>query len=97
MSVTVVLRDAAAAELADARLWYDEHAGLGDAFVARVDEAIKRIAAQPLAHPCVHAEIRRVLVHRFPYAVFYVVEPTRAVVLAIFHASRDPTVWQGRR
>jgi len=36
------------------------------------------------------------LAKRFPYGIFYVVEPQRIVVLAVLHTARDPQVWQAR-
>ena len=41
--------------------------------------------------------IRRALAHRFPYAVYHVVEPRRIVVLGALHVARDPAVWRGRK
>ena len=38
----------------------------------------------------------RLLVIGFPYCVYYREEPGRVLVLAVFHTSRDPTVWQSR-
>jgi plasmid stabilization system protein ParE len=35
-------------------------------------------------------------VRRFPYSVYYVVEPSQIVVLAIFHGRRDPKQWRSR-
>jgi plasmid stabilization system protein ParE len=35
-------------------------------------------------------------VRRFPYSVFYSVESEQIVVLAVFHARRDPAIWKGR-
>jgi plasmid stabilization system protein ParE len=40
--------------------------------------------------------VRCALVRRFPYAVYYRVEPERIVVIAVFHTKRDPGVWQSR-
>jgi plasmid stabilization system protein ParE len=40
-----------------------------------------------------HGEVRRAVVSRFPYAVFYRIEPKRVVVLAVLHMARDPKVW----
>jgi len=34
-----------------------------------------------------------VFVARFPYAVFYRVEPNRIVVLTVLHTARDPKLW----
>jgi len=41
----------------------------------------------------VHGEVRRAVVSRFPYAVFYRVEPKRVVVLAVLHMAGDPKLW----
>jgi hypothetical protein len=37
-----------------------------------------------------------VRVRRFPYSVFFLPEPLRLVVFAVFHARRNPLVWQRR-
>jgi plasmid stabilization system protein ParE len=37
--------------------------------------------------------VRRMIVSRFPYAVFYRVEADRIVVLAVLHTARDPESW----
>jgi len=41
-------------------------------------------------------DVRCVRVRRFPYSVFFRAESRRIVVLAVFHARRDPSVWQQR-
>ena len=46
--------------------------------------------------PKMHGEVRCVRVKRFPYSVFFLPEASRIVVLAVFHARRDPLVWQAR-
>lgn len=33
------------------------------------------------------------MTHRFPYLIFYAVDPDASVVLAVLHASRDPRRW----
>ncbi|MBI5890495.1 MAG: hypothetical protein HZB47_07440 [Nitrosomonadales bacterium] len=42
------------------------------------------------------AEIRRVVANRFAYSVYFRAEHHRIVVLAVFHGSRDPVIWQAR-
>lgn len=46
--------------------------------------------------PKVHKEVRRVLMRKFPYALFYLVEEDSIVVLACFHAGRDSIDWLRR-
>jgi plasmid stabilization system protein ParE len=45
----------------------------------------------------VQGQTRRALVHRFPYAVFYVVDPNLVAVTAVMHGRRDPRRWQEGR
>jgi toxin ParE1/3/4 len=88
---------AALADLADAWAWYDDkRAGLGDEFRDRVDAALVEVARDPLVWPRIHGEIRRHMVRRFPYAVFYLAEPAHIEVLAVFHFSREPKRWKRR-
>lgn len=97
MSLPVVLRTAAQAELDDAFDWYErQRPGLGVAFLAAAQDAFDRIAAMPLAHGLIFQDTRCALVRRYPYSVFYKIEPNQVVVLSVFHGKHDPRIWQGR-
>jgi toxin ParE1/3/4 len=97
MTYKVVFRRAAQREFDDATLWYEERRrGLGAEFVAEVDRAIESIAQNPSRFPVIHRDLRCIRVRRFPYSVFFRVEPARVVVLAVFHVRRNPLIWQGR-
>ncbi len=97
MSLPVVLRDEAQAEFDEAFDWYEaQRAGLGPEFVAEVQKVFDRVAANPLMHGVVFADIRKGVVRRFPFNVFYRPHPDRVEVLAVFHSSRDPSICQGR-
>jgi len=90
-------RPAASADLADAYGWYESQAeGLGEAFFHEVRTATRVLESHPHAFPEVHRRVRRVVVHRFPYNVFYRIQDHRVHILAVFHASRDPAAWQER-
>lgn len=41
----------------------------------------------------VHGEVRRAVLSKFPYAVFFRVEPKRVVVLTVLHTARDLKLW----
>jgi plasmid stabilization system protein ParE len=45
----------------------------------------------------VRGRTRRALVHRFPYAVFSILDPDLIAVSAVMHGRRDPRRWQTRR
>jgi plasmid stabilization system protein ParE len=97
MTLPLVLRPAARAEFADSATWYDQQqAGLGAEFVAEVEQVFDKIVEQPDRYPLALGDVREALVSRFPYCVYYRVRPSRIVVIAVFHAARDPAVWQSR-
>jgi plasmid stabilization system protein ParE len=97
LTLPVVLLWAARSEFDDAFDWYEsQQAGVGSRFVALVHETFDRIADAPKRYPRVLGNIRRAKVPRFPYLIFYQVEPGQIAVLSVFHSSRDPRVWQGR-
>lgn len=97
MNLPVVLRDEATSEFDAAFDWYDaKQVGLGSEFVAEVEKVFDRIAANPLIHRIVFADVRKGVVRRFPYCVYYRAHPDRVEVIAVFHTSRDPSIWQGR-
>lgn len=78
-----------------ARAWYeDQREGLGVRFIANVELALQRIARFPLAATEVAPGVRRVLVPKFPYGVFY--DADQIGVTAVCHDRQDPSEWQGR-
>jgi plasmid stabilization system protein ParE len=93
-----VLRPAAAAEIEQAYRWYEaKRLGLGDEFLAEVQTGLSRIVERPLLYPLVHRGTRRALLRRFPYGLFYRDLGDLIVVIACFHAKRDPEKWRERR
>ena len=67
---------------------------MGAAFRAELDNAVKRLSVNPLQFPLVFADIRRALLRRFPYALFFRIVDDAVFVMAWFHSSRDPRIWQ---
>jgi toxin ParE1/3/4 len=93
----LVIRPEAEADLAEAFAWYEERRrGLGERFLLSVEASLATIQRHPESFPLVHGPIRRALLRRFPYGVFYTVEEPAIVVLAVFHCRRDPRGWQER-
>jgi plasmid stabilization system protein ParE len=94
MALPVVYRRKVGRDLAGAYGWYeDQRAGLGEEFLAAVDATFDAIERIPEMFRHVHGEVRRANVSRFPYAVFYRVDPKSVVVLTVLHTARDPRLW----
>ena len=45
----------------------------------------------------IFGKIRRMRTRGFPFFIYYVVDESRIVVLAVFHARRNPTIWRDRK
>ena len=87
----------AQADLREAKAWYeDQRPGLGEQFALAVVATVEAIVENPLRFPVVYRQRRRAGVRRFPYGIIFEVEESRIVVIACFHASRDPRGWQQR-
>lgn len=77
--------------------WYEQRQpGLGTTFIARVREVLQRIAVNPPIYAAVYQGVRQAPVRRFPYTVVYREDQGEVVIVAVFHSSRDPSVWQSR-
>jgi toxin ParE1/3/4 len=98
MSLPVVVEDVAQAEFDEAFDWYNARdAAKAVEFAEAVLAVFTRIAAHPRAHAVVYKGVRKAVVLGFSYCVYYFAEPQQVVVISVFHTSRDPAVWQGRR
>jgi toxin ParE1/3/4 len=93
----VAIRPEAEAEILEAYQWYEQGTeGLGLEFMRAVEACLAAIERHPKGYPVVHREVRRALLRRFPYGLFYLLDGDNIVVIACFHASRDPKEWQRR-
>jgi len=99
MNHRLIVRGEAEADITDAALWYDERErGLGLELVLEIRAAIRRAVKDPLHFFLLRRrpEIRRVLVRRFPYRIFFIVRKDAIVVFAVLHAARHDRYWQER-
>ncbi|WP_437945584.1 type II toxin-antitoxin system RelE/ParE family toxin [Sorangium sp. So ce296] len=94
----VLVRPAAAADIARAYAWYErERDGLGEEFLTEVRAAMQAAVEAPMAYEVLHRQTRRVLVRRFPYGLFFRLMNGVVVFVACFHTRRRPESWTRRR
>ena len=88
---------AASADIADAYEWYEaQRPGLGEDFRGELTVAFTLLAEFSETGPAVHRDLRRVLVRRFPYAVYYRIADSAVEVRGCLHLHRDPRAWRRR-
>ncbi len=94
MTARLILEPPALTDLSDVLAWYKQtRLGLESEFRLCLEEVIERITRYPEAYPIVTRRLRRALLSRFLYGIFFLSERSRIRVVAILHASRDPREW----
>lgn len=94
----IIVRPEAEQEVRQAFDWYQEQsAGLGFEFLRAIEVCLSGISRNPFAYIVAKVpNVRRALVRRFPYALFYLVDDEAIVVIAIFNVKRQPIDWTKR-
>ncbi len=88
--MTVRVRLEAEQDIRDAIQWYESReAGLGQMVIEEIDAAFGRIEAGPERYPLSYRNLRRALVRRFPYAIYFVNDGSRIEIIAVLHQRRD--------
>ena len=81
-------------EIGEAHEWYDaQNPGLGDEFVAATELQLKRLEQAPALYAEVIPGVRRALLPRFPYGLFFTVRHDLVHVLGVIHNARSPRRW----
>ena len=87
----LIIEPDAAADVREAMLWYETQAtNLSEDFAREVERALEKIILNPTLYRVAHKPaIRRVLVSRFPFRIYYVISEDCIAVRAVLHASQD--------
>ena len=97
MSLPIRLGAESQHDVEDAVAWYEaQRQGLGERFLDGLDRLFKRVVENPRQFPAIETEVRRALMRRFPYAIYFVVLPESILVIAVLHVRRYPQEWQRR-
>lgn len=91
MSRAIILLPEAVIDAGNAFKWYDQQAkGLGEDFIADLELAYKLIAEHPAHYPVRFDSFRRILVKRFPYAIYFEYDDKAVFVHYVFHCAQNP-------
>jgi len=97
MSHRLILWPEAESDVAAAAEWYElQRSGLSLQFRDALDKTFAAIQERPSLHTLVYRDLRRALVRRFPFGVFYVAQPDSVIVVAVLHTAHNPRLWGTR-
>ena len=87
----------ARAELVEAATYYENRlTGLGAQLRDEANRTTSRILTAPRQWRIIDADVRRALIARFPFAIYYRVLPDHVQILAVKHHKRHPDYWRYR-
>ncbi len=95
--MNIIFNELARDELNDAVDFYNlELSGLGVFFKEEIKKSLNRILDYPAAWPAITQDIRKYVLHRFPYKILYSIEKDHIYIIAIAHQHRKPNYWIDR-
>lgn len=98
MKLKYKLHPEAFKELDKSLAWYKDQGGikLATRFFKDYKKTRQKMLKTPLGFPKVEAPLRQIPFEKFPFVIIYYPTNTEVSIIAIFHTSRDPKVWEKR-
>ena len=82
-------------EMTEAALFY-ESVGLGNDFLDDVQQRIDTLCQYLKSGTLIDTNLRRTLLHRFPFSMIYAEERDAILIVSIAHQRKRPGYWQSR-
>lgn len=80
-----------------AAVWYaEQNPETAKRFRAAVRETLLHVEEAPELYPVIQPRLRRALLSRFPYGLYFTLTTEKIVVVACTHHRRHPRRWQSR-
>ena len=90
----VIVDPLAKLEFDDSVEYYESQVtGLGKRFRKEIHSGLRRIYENPETWPVEHGEIKRYLLHTFPFKILYSIEENYIYIIAFAHCHRRPGYW----
>jgi hypothetical protein len=78
-------------DAANGYIWYEAKSrGLGEDFLRMFYASANEMSWNPMRYPKVYQDFRRLLLRRFPYAIYFTIENDQLIVFGLFHCARNP-------
>jgi plasmid stabilization system protein ParE len=92
----VRLRKKALADVSRIRTWCRKiDPVLEDRFVRALNDGLDRIEAHPFSYQVVYRNTQRVILDKFPYSIYFLIQDASVIVLAVIHHKRNPELARG--
>lgn len=93
----LVFDELARKELIDGIEYYElEIPGLGQRFQDEIKRVLRIIKEMPQIGSSENENIKRYILHKFPYKILYSLEKDHIYIIAVAHMHREPRYWVSR-
>lgn len=65
-------------------------------FYKQINLSLNDIKQHPGFFPIVYKNVRKYIIKKFPFVIYYQLIDSVIRVIALFHTSRDPEIWNDR-
>lgn len=99
MTYRIRITENALVDISKAVQWYEEkQVNLGVTFFDTVEEHLERLKTDTVDYKIIEGEVRRLLISKFPYIVYYKreAEENAIVVLGVLHDRQDKQIIENR-
>jgi plasmid stabilization system protein ParE len=98
MKYKILIDEEALSDIQEATEWYNEQTeGLGSRFQKQVKSQINSLKTDAEIHTNRYADVRCMLIKKFPFMVHYTIENLTVNISAVLHTSRNPRIWEERK
>ncbi len=85
------MRRSAERDVESAQNWYEQQqAGLAHTFHREFVSTVEILSNTPLIYPVLYRNVRRAVLHRFPYLIWYRIEDDLVIIIACTHGKANP-------
>jgi plasmid stabilization system protein ParE len=93
----IVIYEDARRDIIEIAKWYDLQAvGLGGKFENYLGKTIERLTTHPKAFGFLYKDVRKILVDKFPYLIFYRIKEHVVHIYGVMHTKRKPATYKKR-
>ncbi|OYT16930.1 MAG: hypothetical protein B7C24_05225 [Bacteroidetes bacterium 4572_77] len=76
--------------------YYQDSPKVADTLFIRINLSFENIKQNPKSFPVAHKDVRKYVVKKFPFVIYYRIVDAVIQVAAIFHTSRNSEIWDER-
>lgn len=76
--------------------YFKDNPKVANTFFRKINLGFEDIGRNPFAFSVIYKDVRKYVVQKFPFVIYYQIEKSTIKIVAIFHTSRNPEIWNDR-